>query len=60
MEDEYWYKKRREARAAALKKELDERNKYSAIKFNEKDRAEKNTCGLCMINTKAFHVQHSP
>ena len=26
MEDEYWYKKRREARAAALKKELDERN----------------------------------
>ena len=26
MEDEFWYKKRREARAAALKKELDERN----------------------------------
>ena len=26
MEDEFWYKKRREARAVALKKELDERN----------------------------------
>ena len=26
MEEEFWYKKRREARAAALKKELDERN----------------------------------